>query len=212
MLRGWSIFRPVREQQLFQHVPQGWIFSVAKRWFYLVNSTQRAALLARVTGIDRWRAAWFFLVAALLAAVAVEANRFSGPGFSGWINLFLIVMIVGNLASLFYRAVMPYLQWVLLRHILAGAVLASSPPAPAPIGFWESVFAGSRDEARTFSTGWLVFVCVSCGAAGLIYAYEAVTSDKDYLMTALMIWLALDSGGALYLRLRARQSLEPYAR
>lgn len=208
MHKGWSFFRSVREQQLLQRVPEGWIFTIGERWSYLVNMTQRAALLARIARINRWRAAWFILVAALFAALMAEANRHSGPGFSGWMDWFLIVAIVGNLAMLFYRGVVPYLQWLLLRPILAGATAASSPPAPAPIGFWESVFAGSRDEARTFSIGWLVFASLLCGVSGLMYAYDAVTSGTHYLMAALTINLAIQSGGALYLKLRARRSLE----
>lgn len=208
---GWSIFKRVREQQLFQRAPEGWIFTVGKRWPYLLNSKQRAELLAHIARINRWRTFWIILVAALFAALVAEANRLTGPGFSGWVDLFLIVTIVSNLALLFYRATMPYLQWLLLRPILAGAPNASSPPAPVPIGFWESVFAGSRNEARTSSTGWLVFACLIWGVTGVTYGYDAVTSSTNYLMAALTIYLGIQSAGALFLRLRAKQSLEPHA-
>jgi hypothetical protein len=209
MDKGWSFFRRVREQQLFQHVPQGWIFMAGNRWPYLVNTAQRPALLARITRINQWRLLWLALLAVLFAALVAEANRLSGPGFSGWVDLVLIVGIVGHLASLFYRAVMPYFQWWLLRPILADAAIASSPSAPAPIGFWESVFAGSKDDAQNFSTGWLVFACLLCGISGSIYAYDVVASGTNYLMAAFTIYLALQSGGALFLRLKARRPLEP---
>jgi hypothetical protein len=205
---GWSVFKRVREQQLFERVPQGWIFVAGKRWPYLVNSTQRAALLGRITRINRWRPVWIILVLALLAALVAEADRVSRPGFSGWANLCIIVVIVSHMASLTYRAVIPYLQWLLLRPILTGTSPASSPP---PVGFWESVFAGSKADAQTFSTGWLLFACLLCGALGLSYGYDAIISGRPYLMTAFMIYLALDAGGALFLRLKARRTLEPHA-
>jgi hypothetical protein len=208
---GWSFFRRVREQQLFQHVPQGWIFMAGNRWPYLVDSAQRPALLARVTHINHWRPLWLALFAVLFAALVAEANRLSGPGFSGWVDLVLIVGIVGHLASLCYRGVMPYLQWLLLRPILAGAAAAASPPAPTPIGFWESVFAGSKDDARNFSAWWLVIATLICTPVGLIYTYDAVASGTNYLTAAFMIYLALQSGGALFLKLKARQPLEPHA-
>ena len=209
MDKGWSLFTGMREQYLFQYVAEGWIFTVGKRWSYLVNSTQQAALLLRITRINQWRATWIIPVAVLFAALVAETDRLSGPGFFGWVGWFLLVMIAGNAALLFYRGAMPYLQWLLLRPILAAAPTATSPPAPAPIGFWESVFAGSKDDARTFSTGWLVFASLLCGIVSLMYAYDVVASGRNYLMAALTIYLAMQSGGALFLKLKARRSLEP---
>lgn len=205
MNAGWSVFKPIREQQLFPHVPGGWIFTIGRRWSYLVNAEQRAQLLARITRINEWRSLWFAVALAGLAAAVFTADQLSGRGFGGWLQFFAIIGIFCEIASVCYSAAMPYIQWRILRSILLGASPAASPPAPAPIDFWESALAPVQDLPRNYSTKVLVVGSAFFAWCTVTWGYDALTSHESYFMPILAASLTVQFGGALLLKLKAKR-------
>jgi hypothetical protein len=203
---GWSVCGRVREQRLFLHVPEGWIFSVGGRWSYLVNVAQRAELLARIVRINRWRGVWLLLALAVFAVIVVAADRLSGPGWLGWLYLAATAAILSHLAVIVYRAAMPYIEWIMLRSILVGASPAAAPPAPAPIDFWESTLAPFRDQTRTCSTRALVFFSAIGGLTTVMFAYDALRSNGQCASVVIFGYITLEFGAGLLLRLRARRT------
>jgi hypothetical protein len=205
MAAGWSVFKRVQERQLFVYVPGGWIFSLGGRWSYAVNAAQRAELLARMMRINRWRAVWLILAAAVFAVILAATARLSDPdpGLWGWLKLFAITAMLGNLVVVVYQGAMPYIQWIILRPVLVGASPAASPPAPAPISFWESMLTPVAD--LSYSTRTLAIFSAVFALLTATYVYDAFTSNGNFLMTVLAGYLTLQYGAGLWLRLRAKQ-------
>jgi hypothetical protein len=190
----------------FSRLPEGWIFTVrggpdflVHRSYlvnrsYLVDDAQKAELLAR---INRWRVVWYILVASIVAALVAGAANLSHSGFSHWIVPAVVASIFLQLAMVLYGAAIPYIQWFLLRPILAGA--------PPPTGFWSSLLlCFGFWEART-STRWLVLSCVSFGALSVD---SALTANGDYALPILWIYVTAQSGAGLFLKLRAKRFQE----
>jgi hypothetical protein len=188
----------------FGRVPQGWIFTVRggrsdlTNRSYLVNDAQKAALVVR---INCWRVACLILLGSILATFVVAAESFPRAGFSGWMDLIIVTALFVHLATVVYGAAIPSIQWFLLRPVLAGV--------PAPTGFWASTLIGlGRDEARNFSTGWLVFLCLSLGFASAIWIKDALASNGDYALAICFAYCAVQTGAALFLKLSAKRSSE----
>jgi hypothetical protein len=203
---GWSIFKRVREQQLFYHVPNGWIFTVGGRWSYLVNAAQRAELLAQIRGINRWRAVWLILVLAVFALIVAVADRPSDPGWPHWLSVIVLTGIICQLVYVCYCAAMPYIQWAILRSILVGASPEASPPAPTPIDFWESALATFRDQTRSCSTILLAPLAAIFAFSSVMVGYDAIRSNGSYLTAILFAYMTLQFGGGLLLRLKDRRT------
>ena len=188
----------------FSRVPQGWIFTVRggrsdpTNRSYLVNDAQKAALVVR---INCWRVACLILLGSILATLVVAAESVSRAGFSGWIDLTIVTAVFVHLALALYRAAIPSIQWFLLRPVLAGA--------PAPTGFWASMLVGlGRDDARTYSTGWLAFLGLFFCFGSVVWIKDALASNGDYALAICFAYCAVQTGAALFLKLSAKRSSE----
>jgi hypothetical protein len=208
---GWSIYERQPEEDLFRRVPGGWVFTIGGRWRYLVDDSQKAELLAR---LGRWRFVSFLFLATILGASVLISGALARPGVPDWVDLAIVTAIFGLAAVLLFAVAMPYFQLFILRPTLISAAPAASAPAasaPAPAGLWNSLFAGCRRQARIYSLRYLVFTCLFCGLFGITTGYAALNQKGDYsnyFLAITMIYLTVNFGVVLFIKLRGHQSPE----
>jgi hypothetical protein len=198
----WSMYERPPEEDLLSRVPEGWIFTIGRKWSYLVNDAQRAELLAR---LDRWRFVSFVLLASILAVLAALSGGLSRSGFPDWIHFAVFAVTSAVAALLLFRVALPRIQLFIVRPVLAGARPAAAPP-PTRVGLWESVSLDIRRQAQIWSLRGLMLTCAAFGLFSAKAGYAAFMSKDTYLHAASMVLLTAYFGVLLSVKLKGRWS------
>jgi hypothetical protein len=179
------------EDDLFKRVPEGWIFTIGRKWSYIVNDAQKAELLARLA---RWR----FVPSVLLVAIIVPP--LIAIGVSDWLHFAAFTAIYAFSVFLISAVAMPYIHLFILRPVLAGAERAISAPTPTRVGSWDSLFVAYRRQAQILSSRFLTIACLFFGWLSIEAGYQAITSKGSYFDAVAMVLVTVHFGVVLFLK------------